>query len=253
MSRASSPASSSARRAASNPRSAEDTPLLAKRRSSMPVRWRIHSSFVSISRERRSLVTTPSGTNIPEPRIVVLGGFTCKIIAIRRRLSAVRGTPPGSGVCRRAEADSRRFPQLGELEVPRARVDLGGLREDGHTRARGDGDPAGGRAARSELIHHGIDSDGLSGAHINVKASDLVARRVVAHDLDGPGVAPVVEEEVRASSIRLRKPEAAGRCPVLNSLAAVEGGAEGPVVPLRPPRRAPRGAADGHARRDQGG
>ncbi len=65
----------------------------------MPVRWRIHSSVVSISRDNLALVTTPSGKNMPEPRMTVLGGFTSEIIAIRR----VSGRPERS---RRREPDS---------------------------------------------------------------------------------------------------------------------------------------------------
>ena len=45
------------------------------------MRCRIHSSFVSIKSEMRSFVTTLSGTNIPDPRMTVVGaGISERII-----------------------------------------------------------------------------------------------------------------------------------------------------------------------------
>jgi hypothetical protein len=69
MSSFSSPAFLMAISAAGTARSEEPTPSSAYRRSSMPVRWRIHSWVVSIPYwvRRSSFVTTRGGTYIPVP------------------------------------------------------------------------------------------------------------------------------------------------------------------------------------------
>jgi hypothetical protein len=61
------PAASIALRAAVAPRVAVVSPLAAIRRSLIPVRWVIHSSFVSTILARSSLVRRRSGTQLPVP------------------------------------------------------------------------------------------------------------------------------------------------------------------------------------------
>ena len=67
ISEPSSPASASASRAAGRQRSESACSGSAMRRSRIPVRSRIHSSFVSIIFERSSFVSTLSGTCEPMP------------------------------------------------------------------------------------------------------------------------------------------------------------------------------------------
>ena len=64
---------SSACRVAASARSTPVSPSRTQRRSWIPVRVRIHSSLVSMIRERSSLVTTRSGTAKPVPRKRVRG------------------------------------------------------------------------------------------------------------------------------------------------------------------------------------
>jgi hypothetical protein len=64
------PAASSARRAAAVPRTAVDSPGPAMRRSLMPVRCVIHSSFVSTIVDRSSFVRRFSGTKLPVPAMM---------------------------------------------------------------------------------------------------------------------------------------------------------------------------------------
>src|SRR5437773_9532317 len=70
MSAAVSPADSSACCAAMSARSDEAWSGLAMRRSTMPVRSRIHSSEVSTMRSKSALVSTRSGTYMPVPTMV---------------------------------------------------------------------------------------------------------------------------------------------------------------------------------------
>ncbi len=79
----STPAISSARRAAGMQMSVSASSSAAIRRSLIPVRSRIHSSFVSTSFERSSFVSTRSGTCTPSPVIEIGRPF---VLAINRRL-----------------------------------------------------------------------------------------------------------------------------------------------------------------------
>ncbi len=88
------PASSSARRAACSQRSSTSVSAPARRRVTMPVRWRIHSSELSMGPATSSLVTTFSPRTPPRPRIrVYFGPEACCRVLTRspcRRSSCVR-------------------------------------------------------------------------------------------------------------------------------------------------------------------
>jgi hypothetical protein len=70
MSFGSSPAASTARRAACVAKVAVDSPGPAMRRSLMPVRCVIHWSLVSTMRDRSSFVSRFSGTKLPVPAMM---------------------------------------------------------------------------------------------------------------------------------------------------------------------------------------
>src|SRR5450755_676999 len=95
----------------------------------MPVRCRIHSSVVSMRRDIRAFVTTPSGTNMPEPRTTVRGRVTCPDY----RKSG--GRPAHAGPLFRP-----RLPKTRDLEVSRSEVDLLGRGVDVHPGCRLDPD-----------------------------------------------------------------------------------------------------------------
>ena len=99
-------------------------PRRAKRRSWMPVRWRIHSSLVSIRSERRSLVTTPSGTCTPVPRTTVVAAGAWPLGFYRHRggdPSPTRRLPTGR--CRSVQRGSGevRSPRRQAVDVERSR------------------------------------------------------------------------------------------------------------------------------------
>src|SRR5687767_7208436 len=106
----------------------------------MPVRCRIHSSLVSMRRDIRSFVTTPSGTNIPEDRITVVGGTA---------RDAIRSGRPRSGSAERVD-----------LDVARDGVHLGGPDVEEHPLGGFDDEPAVVLVGRAEGGHHRVDADG---------------------------------------------------------------------------------------------
>ena len=143
---ASSPASVRARRAASGRGPRRTVPRRANRRCSIPVRWRIHSSVVSMSSESRSFVTMPSGTNIPDPRTTVVGGGTRR--SYRTAPPAQTGRPRGTALsAQRREIDvgacARRLPQSRRRRSCRRHVDA---------------DPAAGLIRDPESGEHRVDA-----------------------------------------------------------------------------------------------
>src|SRR5215467_13390532 len=183
------PASASARRAASAPRTDEDCPRRASRRSAMPVRWRIHSSVVSMKSERRSLVTRPSGTNMPEPRTTIWTG----------------GTP----------RSYRRDPLRDRGEVDVAGDVVGRRVPAEHAHARRDVDPhaAGVLVRDTEGAEDGTDDRRLVGLEMHGERSGRPAVREEAIDRDVAGGAGVEELDEPASRRGLRQPDGEGRGP----------------------------------------
>ena len=88
------PAASSASLGGLAARSDGQSAPLDVARSAMPLRWRIHSSLVSISFARSSLVTTRSGTYMPVP--VIFARTSSSSPLCRQRPSSGRAIPSRS-------------------------------------------------------------------------------------------------------------------------------------------------------------
>src|SRR5688572_20694817 len=112
----------------------------------MPVRCRIHSSLVSMSRDIRSLVTTPSGTNIPEERMTVVGDTTA-----RSYQENGRGGPVG---LRPTPWSEKRV----YLDVAGHRVHLGGPGVEEHPLGGFDHEPPVVLVGRAQGGHHRIQA-----------------------------------------------------------------------------------------------
>ena len=236
ISRASRPAISSALRHAGSERSDIASVSAAIRRSRIPVRSRIHSSFVSTIVASSSFVTTRSGTWQPRPVIEIGRPFVRPIIREPRR-SASRA-PPARRQRSRAPCPLPTGPRAASTSQTRSSTSPGRtirlkrtssmpaksdelasvlrLREDGDAAALGERldhlhaghDRVAGEVAGAVLVGHRLTGDDALARHQLEHLVDEQERSAVRDDRLDLGLA---ERDLRLGRVDVRHAESRSR------------------------------------------